>query len=48
MAGNILKNRYKRSPLGIFWMLPNPLLQTIVLAVAFSAMFKSTPPLHQP
>lgn len=47
MIGNILKNRYKRSMLGIFWMLLNPLLQTIVLAVAFGAMFKSTLP-HYP
>lgn len=44
MAGNILKNRYKRSMLGIFWMLLNPLLQTIVLAVAFGTMFKSALP----
>lgn len=47
MTGNILKNRYKRSMLGIFWMLLNPLLQTIVLAVAFGAMFKSALP-HYP
>ena len=47
MIGNILKNRYKRSMLGIFWMLLNPLLQTIVLAVAFGAMFKSALP-HYP
>ncbi|MCB1778033.1 MAG: ABC transporter permease [Candidatus Competibacteraceae bacterium] len=47
MIGNILKNRYKRSALGIFWMLLNPLLQTIVLAVAFGAMFKSALP-HYP
>ena len=44
MAGNILKNRYKRSLLGVIWMLLNPLLQTIVLAVAFGAMFKSALP----
>jgi len=44
MAGNILKNRYKRSMLGIFWTLLNPLLQTIVLAVAFGALFKSALP----
>ena len=47
MVGNILKNRYKRSMLGIFWMLLNPLLQTIVLAVAFGALFKSALP-HYP
>lgn len=44
MVGNILKNRYKRSVLGIFWMLLNPLLQTIVLTVAFGTMFKSSLP----
>lgn len=44
MVGNILKNRYKRSVLGIFWMLLNPLLQTIVLAVAFGTLFKSALP----
>lgn len=44
MISNILKNRYKRSVLGILWMLLNPLLQTIVLALAFSALFKSTIP----
>lgn len=41
---NILKNRYKRSVLGIFWMLLNPLLQTVVLTVAFGSMFKSSLP----
>ncbi len=42
MTENILKNRYKRSMLGIFWMLLNPLLQTIVLTIAFGTMFKSS------
>ena len=44
MTGNILKNRYKRSVLGIFWMLLNPLLQTIVLSIAFGTLFKSSLP----
>lgn len=44
MVENILKNRYKRSFLGIFWMLLNPLLQTIVLTIAFGTMFKSSLP----
>lgn len=44
LAGNILKNRYKRSILGILWMLLNPLLQTIVLAIAFGTIFKSALP----
>ncbi len=44
MVGNIIKNRYKRSVLGVFWMLLNPLLQTIVLTIAFGTMFKSSLP----
>ena len=44
LVENILKNRYKRSVLGIFWMLLNPLLQTIVLTIAFGTMFKSSLP----
>lgn len=44
MVENILKNRYKRSVLGIFWMLLNPLLQTVVLSIAFGTMFKSSLP----
>lgn len=47
LAGNILKNRYKRSLLGILWMLLNPLLQTIVLAIAFGTLFNSALP-HYP
>ncbi|MBK8507416.1 MAG: ABC transporter permease [Candidatus Competibacteraceae bacterium] len=47
LTGNILKNRYKRSLLGILWMLLNPLLQTIVLAIAFGALFQSALP-HYP
>ncbi len=44
LVENILKNRYKRSVLGIFWMLLNPLLQTIVLSIAFGTIFKSSLP----
>lgn len=44
MVGNILKNRYKRSVLGIFWMLLNPLLQTLVFTIAFGTIFKSSLP----
>jgi ABC-type polysaccharide/polyol phosphate export permease len=44
LVENILKNRYKRSVLGIFWMLLNPLLQTVVLSIAFGTMFKSSLP----
>lgn len=44
MTGSILKNRYKRSVLGVLWMLLNPLLQTVVLALAFGTLFKSSTP----
>lgn len=44
MIESILKNRYKRSILGVFWMLLNPLLQTIVLTIAFGIIFKSSLP----
>lgn len=35
-----LKVKYRRSALGFFWSLMNPLLQMIVLSVVFSLMFK--------
>jgi ABC-type polysaccharide/polyol phosphate export permease len=41
----IVKNittRYKRSALGVVWTLLNPVLNTLVLTVAFSALFQST------
>ncbi len=44
LVENTLKNRYKRSVLGVFWMLLNPLLQTVVLTIAFGTMFKSSLP----
>lgn len=39
MTRNVLRHRYKRSALGVVWMLLNPLLQTAVLAFAFSFVF---------
>ncbi len=42
-----IKSRYKRSVLGVFWTLLNPLLHMTVLTVAFSAVFKSQVP-HYP
>jgi ABC-type polysaccharide/polyol phosphate export permease len=39
-----IKTRYKRSVLGIVWTLLNPLLTTLVLTVAFSALFRATAP----
>src|SRR5436309_57523 len=35
-----LKVKYRRSALGFFWSLLNPLLQLAVLSVVFSLMFK--------
>lgn len=37
---NSLKTRYKRSFLGVFWTLLNPLLTMTVLALAFSGLFR--------
>lgn len=44
MIINILRSRYRRSFFGIVWMLLNPLLNTLVLAIAFSSIFKSSLP----
>ena len=44
MTINILRSRYKRSFFGIIWMLLNPLLNTLVLAIAFSSIFKNSLP----
>ncbi len=35
-----IKTRYKRSTLGVFWTLLNPLLNTLVLTLAFSQLFR--------
>lgn len=35
-----LKVKYRRSALGFFWSLMNPLLQMIVMSIVFSLMFK--------
>ena len=37
-----IKSRYKRSVLGVFWTLLNPLLHMTVLTLAFAAIFKSS------
>jgi ABC-type polysaccharide/polyol phosphate export permease len=37
---NRIKTRYKRSVLGVVWTLFNPLLNTLVLTVAFSQLFR--------
>jgi ABC-2 type transport system permease protein len=40
LIANSLKTRYKRSALGVFWTLLNPLLTMIVLSVVFSTLFR--------
>jgi ABC-type polysaccharide/polyol phosphate export permease len=37
---NRIKTRYKRSVLGVIWTLLNPLLNTLVLTIAFSQLFR--------
>jgi ABC-type polysaccharide/polyol phosphate export permease len=40
MITNSIKTRYKRSSLGVIWTLLNPLLQTLVLTIAFSQLMR--------
>ena len=40
LVSNSIKTRYKRSILGVVWTLLNPLLNMVVLSVAFSALFR--------
>jgi ABC-type polysaccharide/polyol phosphate export permease len=44
LVANSLKTRYKRSVLGVFWTLLNPLLIMTVLSIAFSALFRFSLP----
>jgi len=40
LVSNGIKTRYKRSALGVVWTLLNPLLNTLVLTLAFSTVFR--------
>src|SRR3989337_3219158 len=40
IVNNSVKTRYKRSVLGIIWTLLNPLLNTLVLTIAFSQILR--------
>lgn len=40
LVSNSIKTRYKRSTLGILWTLLNPLLNTLVLSIAFQAIMR--------
>jgi ABC-2 type transport system permease protein len=42
MVANMIKTRYKRSALGVIWTLLNPLLNMVVLTIAFSTLFQVT------
>ena len=40
LVANSIKTRYKRSALGVVWTLLNPLLNTLVLTIALSRLFR--------
>jgi ABC-type polysaccharide/polyol phosphate export permease len=40
LVSNSIKTRYKRSALGVVWTLLNPLLNTVVLTIAFSQLLR--------
>ncbi len=40
LVSNSIKTRYKRSALGVAWTLLNPLLNTLVLTIAFSQLMR--------
>ena len=42
MVSNLTKIRYKRSKLGIIWSLLNPLLNMVVMSLAFSSFFRTS------
>ena len=42
MVINNLKARYKRSALGVVWTLLNPLINMVVMTIAFSHLFRSS------
>ena len=44
LVAKTIKSRYKRSALGVVWTLLNPLVNMMVLAVAFSTVFRNAVP----
>ena len=44
LVSRSIKTRYKRSVLGVAWTLLNPLVNMVVMSIAFSAIFRSTIP----
>lgn len=46
LVSRITKSRYKRSALGVLWTLLNPLINMLVLTIAFSTIFKTN--VHYP
>lgn len=46
MVSRSIKSRYKRSVLGIAWTMINPLMTTLILALVFSNLFRTTIPYY--
>lgn len=44
LIARTIKSRYKRSALGVAWTLLNPLINMVVMSVAFSTLFRSQIP----
>ena len=44
LVAKTIKSRYKRSVLGVAWTLLNPLINMAVMAIAFTAMFRTSVP----
>jgi ABC-type polysaccharide/polyol phosphate export permease len=44
LVSRSIKTRYKRSVLGVAWTLLNPLVNMVVMSIAFSALFRAAAP----